>query len=106
MLPEARGLGYCHVAQGKSIGRGRVRTTDLPVAPFRCLTAMPAEGSRRDGILPGYPNLDRGSRVAEVGFEQQTFGSTLEINLQEPMPSQHMCFFYSHPEAIKTSFSF
>ncbi|KER29678.1 LOW QUALITY PROTEIN: hypothetical protein T265_13325 [Opisthorchis viverrini] len=29
----------------------------------------------RAGILPGCPSLDRGSRVAEVGFEPQTFRS-------------------------------
>ncbi|KER25979.1 hypothetical protein T265_06674 [Opisthorchis viverrini] len=39
------------------------------VAPFRCPAAMPQEGSTRAGILPGCPSLDRGSRVAEVGFE-------------------------------------
>ncbi|KER32172.1 hypothetical protein T265_01783 [Opisthorchis viverrini] len=43
------------------------------VAPFRCLAAMPPEGSTRAGILPGCPSLDRGSRVAEVGFEPRTF---------------------------------
>ncbi|KER23086.1 hypothetical protein T265_08940 [Opisthorchis viverrini] len=37
------------------------------VAPFRCLTAMPPEGSTRDRILPGCPSLDKGSREAEVG---------------------------------------
>ncbi|KER26481.1 hypothetical protein T265_06272 [Opisthorchis viverrini] len=45
------------------------------VAPFRCLAAMPPEGSTRAGILPGCPSLGRGSRVAEVGFEPRTFGS-------------------------------
>ncbi|KER32984.1 hypothetical protein T265_01071 [Opisthorchis viverrini] len=44
-------------------------------APFRCLTAMPPEGSTRAGILPGCPSLDRGSREAEVGFEPRTFRS-------------------------------
>ncbi|KER24516.1 hypothetical protein T265_07830 [Opisthorchis viverrini] len=43
------------------------------VAPFRCLAAMPSEGSTRAGILPGCPSLDRGSRVAEVGPEPRTF---------------------------------
>ncbi|KER32163.1 hypothetical protein T265_12862, partial [Opisthorchis viverrini] len=42
------------------------------VASFRCLTAMPPEGSKRGGILPGCPSLDRGSREAEVGFEPRT----------------------------------
>ncbi|KER33543.1 hypothetical protein T265_00652 [Opisthorchis viverrini] len=45
------------------------------VAPFRCLAAMPPEGSTRAGILSGCPSLDRGSRVAEVGFEPRTFRS-------------------------------
>ncbi|KAG5450060.1 hypothetical protein CSKR_113375, partial [Clonorchis sinensis] len=47
----------------------------LPVAPFRCLTAMPPEGCTRAGILRGCPSLDRGSREAEVGFEPRTFRS-------------------------------
>ncbi|KER26578.1 hypothetical protein T265_06221 [Opisthorchis viverrini] len=34
---------------------------------------MPSEGSTRTGILPGRTSLDRGSRVAEVGFEPRTF---------------------------------
>ncbi|KER33471.1 hypothetical protein T265_00588 [Opisthorchis viverrini] len=45
------------------------------VALFRCLAAMPPEGSTRVGILPGCPSLDRGSRVAEVGFEPRAFRS-------------------------------
>ncbi|KER32202.1 hypothetical protein T265_01636, partial [Opisthorchis viverrini] len=32
-------------------------------------------GSTRAGILSGCPSLDRGSRVAEVGFEPRTFRS-------------------------------
>ncbi|KER27348.1 hypothetical protein T265_05595 [Opisthorchis viverrini] len=35
-------------------------------APFRCLTAMPPEGSTRARILPGCPSLDRRSRDAEL----------------------------------------
>ncbi|KAG5441345.1 hypothetical protein CSKR_103221 [Clonorchis sinensis] len=46
------------------------------VTPFRCLAAMPPEGSTRAGILPGCPSLDRGSREAEVGFEPRTFRSS------------------------------
>ncbi|KER31962.1 hypothetical protein T265_01895 [Opisthorchis viverrini] len=34
---------------------------------------MPPEGSTRARILPGCSSLDRGSRVAEVGFEPRTF---------------------------------
>ncbi|KER29454.1 hypothetical protein T265_03920 [Opisthorchis viverrini] len=48
------------------------------VAPFRCLASMPHEGGTRAEILPGRPNLDRGSRVAEVGFEPRTFRSATE----------------------------
>ncbi|KER24221.1 hypothetical protein T265_08067 [Opisthorchis viverrini] len=44
-------------------------------APFQCLGSMPPEGSTRAGILPGCPSLDRGSRVAEVGFKPRTFRS-------------------------------
>ncbi|KER23936.1 hypothetical protein T265_08296 [Opisthorchis viverrini] len=37
---------------------------------------MPPEGSTKAGrILPGRPCLNRGSRVAEVGFEPRTFRS-------------------------------
>ncbi|KAG5453182.1 hypothetical protein CSKR_112744, partial [Clonorchis sinensis] len=43
------------------------------VTPFRCLAAMPSEGSTRTGILPGCPSLDRRGREAEVGFEPRTF---------------------------------
>ncbi|KER29818.1 hypothetical protein T265_03615 [Opisthorchis viverrini] len=43
-----------------------------PVAPFRCLAAMPPEGSKRAVILPSRPSLDTESRVAEVGFEPRT----------------------------------
>ncbi|KER34021.1 hypothetical protein T265_00210 [Opisthorchis viverrini] len=45
------------------------------VASFRCLAAMPPEGSTRARILPGSPSLDRESRVAEVAFEPRTFRS-------------------------------
>ncbi|KAG5441692.1 hypothetical protein CSKR_103172 [Clonorchis sinensis] len=50
-------------------------TSVSAVTPFRCLAAMPLEGSTGAGILPGCPSLDRGSRKAEVGFEPQTFRS-------------------------------
>ncbi|KER26429.1 hypothetical protein T265_06344 [Opisthorchis viverrini] len=36
---------------------------------------MPPEGCTKAGILPGCPNLDRGSRGAEVGFEPRTLWS-------------------------------
>ncbi|KER24600.1 hypothetical protein T265_07791 [Opisthorchis viverrini] len=37
--------------------------------------AVPPGGSMGAGILPGRPGLDRGSRVAEVGFEPRTLRS-------------------------------
>ncbi|KAG5442867.1 hypothetical protein CSKR_105185 [Clonorchis sinensis] len=43
------------------------------VTPFRCLAAMPPEGSTRSGIMPSCPSLDMGSREAKVGFEPRTF---------------------------------
>ncbi|KER25612.1 LOW QUALITY PROTEIN: hypothetical protein T265_14179, partial [Opisthorchis viverrini] len=61
-----------------TVRRVRVSTKKIKikrsaVAPSRCLAAMPPEGSTRAGILPGCPSLDRGSRVAEFGFEPRTF---------------------------------
>ncbi|KAG5446294.1 hypothetical protein CSKR_110333, partial [Clonorchis sinensis] len=41
-----------------------------PVASFWRLAAMQPEGNTRARILPGFPSLDRGSREAEVAFEQ------------------------------------
>ncbi|KAG5447289.1 Heat shock cognate 71 kDa protein [Clonorchis sinensis] len=65
---EERGIGvqYCRA------------TNSSAVTPFRCLAAMPPEGSTRAEVLPGCPSLDRGSREAEVGFEPRTFRSRLE----------------------------
>ncbi|KER27447.1 hypothetical protein T265_05488 [Opisthorchis viverrini] len=51
------------------------------VAPFRCLAAMPYEGSStRAGVLSGCPSQDRGSREAEVGFEPRTFRSVKSLS--------------------------
>ncbi|KAG5441475.1 Neuronal acetylcholine receptor subunit beta-3 [Clonorchis sinensis] len=47
------------------------------VAPFRCLAAMPLEGSTSAELLPACPSLDRGIREAEVGFEPRTLRNTL-----------------------------
>ncbi|KER27564.1 hypothetical protein T265_05383 [Opisthorchis viverrini] len=41
---------------------------------------MPPEGCTRAGILPGCPNLDRGSREAEVGFEPRTLRLATELS--------------------------
>ncbi|KER32895.1 hypothetical protein T265_12734, partial [Opisthorchis viverrini] len=49
-----------------------LRMPNHPVAPLRCLAAMPHEGGTRAGILSGRPSLDRGSREAEIGFEPRT----------------------------------
>ncbi|KER21750.1 hypothetical protein T265_09989 [Opisthorchis viverrini] len=46
------------------------------VTPFRCLPTTLVEGSTRAGILPNCPNLDRGSREAEVAFELRTSRSS------------------------------
>ncbi|KER24277.1 hypothetical protein T265_08016 [Opisthorchis viverrini] len=43
------------------------RSSTKVARPWRTVT--------RAGILPGCPSLDRGSRVAEVGFEPRTFWS-------------------------------
>ncbi|KAG5455056.1 hypothetical protein CSKR_109927 [Clonorchis sinensis] len=45
------------------------------VTPFRCLAAMPPEGSTRARILLDCSSLDRESREAEVEFERQSFRS-------------------------------
>ncbi|KER22184.1 LOW QUALITY PROTEIN: hypothetical protein T265_14924 [Opisthorchis viverrini] len=42
---------------------------------------MLLEGSKQDGILPGFPSPDRGSREAEVGFEPRTFRSYIGLIL-------------------------
>ncbi|KAG5450477.1 hypothetical protein CSKR_103765 [Clonorchis sinensis] len=51
------------------------------VTLFRCLTAMPPEGSTRAGIPPGCPSLDSGSREADVRFEPGTFRTELNFDL-------------------------
>ncbi|KER28418.1 hypothetical protein T265_04731 [Opisthorchis viverrini] len=45
------------------------------VTPFRCLVAMPPDGSTRVGKPPCCPNLDRSSRDARVVSESQIFRS-------------------------------
>ncbi|KER28433.1 hypothetical protein T265_04741 [Opisthorchis viverrini] len=64
----------CSSSWGAYVHRKKERKRSA-LKPFRCLAAMLPEGSTRTGILPGYPSLDRGSRVAEVGFEPRTFRS-------------------------------
>ncbi|KAG5450735.1 hypothetical protein CSKR_108960 [Clonorchis sinensis] len=63
-----------HLAENLVLGKNFVHT-DLDdyhlfidpdiLAPFRCLTAMPLEGSTIAGILPGCPSLNRGGSEAE-----------------------------------------
>ncbi|KER21235.1 hypothetical protein T265_10395 [Opisthorchis viverrini] len=65
------GSGLTHL--GKAVSNSPLILP--PVAPFRCLAAMPPEGSTRTAILPGCPSLNRGSRVAEVGLGPRTFRS-------------------------------
>ncbi|GAA56377.1 hypothetical protein CLF_110754 [Clonorchis sinensis] len=43
------------------------------VTSFRCLAAMPPEESKRAGIFPDCPSLDKKIREAEVGFKPRTF---------------------------------
>ncbi|KER23934.1 LOW QUALITY PROTEIN: hypothetical protein T265_14530 [Opisthorchis viverrini] len=45
------------------------------VSSFRCLAAMPPDGSTRVEILPGYPSLDKERRETEIEFEPWTFRS-------------------------------
>ncbi|KER29394.1 hypothetical protein T265_03963 [Opisthorchis viverrini] len=45
---------------------------------------MPPEGCTRVEIVPGYPSLDRGSREAEIGFEQRTFRLTQSPSSRQP----------------------
>ncbi|KER24551.1 hypothetical protein T265_14400, partial [Opisthorchis viverrini] len=59
------------------------------VAPFRCLTTMPPEGSTRTGILPVCLNLDRESREAEVGFEPRTFRSAIWFGFGQTTTGSH-----------------
>ncbi|KER27796.1 hypothetical protein T265_13722, partial [Opisthorchis viverrini] len=84
----------------------------------KCLAAMPLEGSTRDGITPGCPSPDRGSREAEVGFEPRTFrslstGSTVRCSLSNvtwylqhciDLPAQTLvcCLAWSHESCFST----
>ncbi|GAA53754.1 RNA-binding protein 1, partial [Clonorchis sinensis] len=45
-----------------------------PGTPYRCLAAMPLEGSTRTEVLPGCSSLDRRSRSAKIGFKPWTVG--------------------------------
>ncbi|GAA47273.1 hypothetical protein CLF_100161 [Clonorchis sinensis] len=56
------------------------------VTPFRCLAAMPPEGSTRAEILPGCPSLDRGSREAEclVRYITTILGDSLNADFSCP----------------------
>ncbi|GAA51721.1 ATP-binding cassette transporter [Clonorchis sinensis] len=80
------GLGKVSSAR-QTVFRKRKRSA---VTLFRCLAAMPSEGSTRTGILPDCPSLDRRSRDEEIVFEPQTFWM-LEINLQTPMSAFSVC---------------
>ncbi|KAG5448981.1 Arginine/serine-rich coiled-coil protein 2 [Clonorchis sinensis] len=56
----------------------KIKRNRSAVTPFRCLAAMPPEGSTRAGILRGCPSLDRGSREAEANDFQAWFASVLD----------------------------
>ncbi|KER32142.1 hypothetical protein T265_01761 [Opisthorchis viverrini] len=49
------------------------------VASFRCLTAMPPEGSTKAEIVSGFLSLDRGTKETGFGFDPRTF---LSVNLR------------------------
>ncbi|GAA53566.1 ATP-binding cassette transporter [Clonorchis sinensis] len=68
-------VGKMNIQTGTRKPKNKNRINRSAVALFRCLAAMPPEGSTRAGILPGCPSLDRGSREAEAGFEPRTFRS-------------------------------
>ncbi|KAG5441813.1 RILP-like protein [Clonorchis sinensis] len=61
-----------------ALDAARLKKNSLAVISFRCLAATPSKRSTRAGILPGCPNLGRGIREAEVGFEPRTFRSAEE----------------------------
>ncbi|KER19593.1 hypothetical protein T265_11676 [Opisthorchis viverrini] len=67
MHPDSVLLYSCVSCSGAEPQRGN------SISPFRYLNAIPAEGTPKAQILPGYPSLDRSSRDAEMGFEQRTF---------------------------------
>ncbi|KER31770.1 hypothetical protein T265_02007 [Opisthorchis viverrini] len=65
-----------HYTTSECFNDGELET----VAPFRCLAAVPPEGSTRAWILPGCQSLDRESREAwllicspSLAFDLQTF---------------------------------
>ncbi|KAG5449397.1 hypothetical protein CSKR_101160 [Clonorchis sinensis] len=63
MTPYMNVLHDTKLRQASVKQRLRTHIKNHPaVAPFRCPTAMPPEGSTRAGILPGCLSLDRGSR--------------------------------------------
>ncbi|KER23880.1 hypothetical protein T265_08342 [Opisthorchis viverrini] len=66
---------YSSIGLVKPISQRFTWPNRYAVAPFRCLTAMPPEGSTRAGMLPGCPSLDREGREAEVGPEPRNFRS-------------------------------
>ncbi|KER30599.1 hypothetical protein T265_13137 [Opisthorchis viverrini] len=66
-------MAFMAVIRSADLEDNHCRLNSSAGALFRCLAAVPPEASTRAGILPGRPGLDRGSRVAEVGFEPRTF---------------------------------
>ncbi|KAG5454435.1 hypothetical protein CSKR_113103 [Clonorchis sinensis] len=64
-----------HSKYNEEIDEDRNCVPEQALTPFRCLAAIPPEGSMTTKILLGCPSLHRGSRDAEVGFELRTFWS-------------------------------
>ncbi|KER32036.1 hypothetical protein T265_01814 [Opisthorchis viverrini] len=58
---EHRDYGTSHRLIAEAIEFTSVNRNRSAVAPFRCLTAMPPEGSTRTEMLPGCPSPDKGS---------------------------------------------
>ncbi|KER19912.1 hypothetical protein T265_15432, partial [Opisthorchis viverrini] len=90
--------------QGKSRGRGPVRTTDLPVinstrditklsersfvTPFRCIAAMPPGGCTRAELLPGCPSLEGSGEMLrmEREFTERKFRSSNPTSASRLLP--------------------
>ncbi|KER29351.1 hypothetical protein T265_04012 [Opisthorchis viverrini] len=81
-----------------------VRINRSALTSFRCLAVILPEGSTRDGILPSWPNLDRGSREAEVRFEPRTLRCRAQNSTNKPNHSVVIPFRFSTitpPEGAK-----
>ncbi|KER24376.1 hypothetical protein T265_07935 [Opisthorchis viverrini] len=73
LVPPSGGIAVRH-RKNRNDGRGFLNRSSASsaVAPFRCLAAMPPEGSTRVEILSGCPSLRRRIQDAEVELEPRT----------------------------------